>query len=395
MSLSVGIVGLANVGKSTLFNALLKRQQAMAANYPFATIEPNVGIVPVPDERLHRLALVVAGQEMGHEQKEPGRVVMSAGVEQGGVRMVEFEEEDLKLPPEVSATVEFHDIAGLVAGAHKGEGLGNKFLAHIREVDLMAHVVRDFEDGNVVRVGSEMLSDYQTTKTELILKDLESVERKLEAKSEMRVNPKLRSVIEKLMEGFNEGRAAREILSGEDWEVTDELFLLTAKPEIVVVNVAEGHLAEASKDSTRVGYAQKLGVAFEDVVVVSAKIESEIATLADEDAELFMRDLGVGESGLTRLIGSAYGRLGLISFLTAGEKEVRAWTIRSGMSAVEAAGVIHTDFMKAFIKAEVIGYGDYVEFGGRKRCRELGKARLEGREYVVADGDVIEFKIGS
>jgi len=378
MSLSVGIVGLANVGKSTLFNALLKRQQAMAANYPFATIEPNVGIVPVPDERLKKLASVIVAEKVGHSGAVSKELLTHVA-----------------MPPEVPATVEFHDIAGLVAGAHKGEGLGNKFLAHIREVDLMAHVVRDFEDGDVVRVGSEMVSDYQTTKMELILKDLETVEgQRLKVKGD-RVNVKLKDVLDKLVMGFNEGKGAMEILSGDDWEVAHDLWLLTAKPEIIVVNVGENQLESSARESSRVGYAQKLGVGVDDIVVVSAKIESEIATLSDGDAELFMADLGVEESGLTRLIRSAYHRLGLISFLTAGEKEVRAWTIRAGMTAVEAAGVIHTDFMKAFIKAEVIDYGDFVEFGGRKRCRELGKARLEGREYVMKDGDVVEFKIGS
>ncbi len=364
MSLQIGIVGLANVGKSTLFNALLKRQQALAANYPFATIEPNVGVVPVPDERLAKLAEVIEETE--------------------GVK-----------PPLVPATVEFVDIAGLVAGAHKGEGLGNKFLSHVREVDVMAHVVRDFEDGEVVRTGTNLEEDYQTVINELILKDLETLEnvtlrlkkeRSKEAIAQM-------SLVDKLRLGFNEGKRVREILREDELEEIREWFLLTAKKQIVVVNVGEERLVEA--ESVRIGAAGKLGLEALDVVVISARVESELAVLDEADARAYLDELGVKESGLERLIKVAYERLGLISFLTAGEKEVKAWTIEKGTRAPQAAGVIHTDFERKFIKAEVIDFEDFVELGGMKAARENGKLRLEGREYEMKEGDVVEFKIGS
>lgn len=366
MSLSVGIVGLPNVGKSTLFNALLKRQQALAANYPFATIEPNTGVVPVPDTRLEQLAQVVK----------------------------EAEKLD-RLPPLVPATVEFVDIAGIVAGAHKGEGLGNKFLSHIREVELIAHVVRDFADTDVVQTGQGMETDYHTITSELILKDLETVEKaQLAAKKDRTpVGQEKSRILQKLLEGFNQNQRASQALRPDESAQIHDLFLLSAKPQIIVVNVDESRIKEA--ESIGVSVAQKLAIKAEDIVVISAKIESEIASLDEADAQLFMEDLGLKQSGLERLIQTAYGRLGLISFLTAGEKEVRAWTIMQGSSAPESAGVIHTDFIKKFIKAEIVNWEDFVTLGGWKKARELGKVRLEGRDYVMQDGDVVDFKIGS
>jgi ribosome-binding ATPase YchF (GTP1/OBG family) len=319
MNLSVGIIGLPNVGKSTLFNALLKRQAALAANYPFATIEPNVGVVPVPDERLVSLAEITK-EERGMSE----------------------------LPPIKPATVEFVDIAGLVKGASEGAGLGNKFLSHIREVRIIAHVVRAFEDQNVVREGSvDPKSDYEIVRTELGLADIDAKGDKL-----------------------------------------------TEKPEIIVLNVSEEDYKK-DKISAIIGkYSEPLGVEPLKLVVISAKIEEELAVLSEREQRQYLADLGMRESGLERLIKKAYQELGLISFLTAGEKEVRAWTIRLGSTSLMAAGEIHTDFVRNFIKAEVASYDDFVSNGGWKGSRAAGKARLEGKDYIVQDGDVIEFKIG-
>lgn len=330
-SLKVGIVGLPNVGKSTLFNALLKRQQAYVANFPFATIEPNVGIVPVPDERLERLAEVTK----------------------------ESEKMD-SLPPIVNATVEFVDIAGLIAGAHKGEGLGNKFLSHIRQVDAICHVLRVFTDPEIVKEGSvNPISDFQTVKTELELADLETTEK------------------HKLKKNAN----------------VEALPLFSKKPILVVLNVDEKDLKDATK--LEIEYAQKLGVHTQQVIAISAKIESELSDLTESDQEKYLEDLGIKQSGLERLAKKAFATLGLITFLTAGVKEVRAWTIKKGTDAQNASGVIHTDFVKNFIKADVVDFKDFVELAGWKNCREQGKVRSEGRDYIVKDGDVVEFKIGA
>jgi len=330
MSLSVGIVGLPNVGKSTLFNALLKRQQAYVANFPFATIEPNIGVVPVPDERLKKLAEVVKVSEA-----------------------LNF------FPPEVYATVEFLDIAGLIAGAHKGEGLGNKFLAHIREVDAVCHVLRVFADPEVIKQGVvDPKSDFETVKTELDLADLETVE-------------------------------AHQKKKNAD---VGALPLFSKKPILIVLNVDENELKSA--DGIEERYARELGVDKNSVVAISAKVEAELSELSEEDQKNYLRDLGVEDSGLKRLIKKAFATLGLITFLTAGAKEVRAWTIKKGINAQNAAGEIHTDFVKNFIKADVIPFADFVSAGGWKAARESGKVRSEGRDYIVQDGDVIEFKIG-
>ncbi len=423
MNLSVGIVGLPNVGKSTLFNALLKKQQALAANYPFATIEPNVGIVPVPDERLEKLAEITA-LEIASSSSTPRN-------------------DELKLPPIKPALIEFVDIAGLVKGASVGEGLGNKFLSHIREVKVIAHVVRAFEDADVIREGSiGVKEDYETVAMELILADIETVGKskgknssfakatkdKQNAKVQVKNQNEILEKIEKCLDG---GKPVRSLdFTHEEQLFVDQLGLLTAKPEIIVLNVAEKDYSEekfekiineyssvilgTSEERTpesgswsssprfdRVEAGQDDGI---DLVVVSAKIESELAELGDADAKEYLKELGVEKSGLEMLINKAYEKLGLISFLTAGEKEVRAWTIKKGTNAVQASGEIHTDFMAKFIKAEVVSYKDFIGDNGLaprslgevgwKNARLTGKARLEGRDYIVKDGDVVEFKIG-
>lgn len=364
MNLSVGIVGLPNVGKSTLFNALLKKQQALAANYPFATIEPNVGIVPVPDTRLLKLAEITKEEE-----------------KMGG------------LPPIKPATVEFVDIAGLVKGASEGAGLGNKFLSHIREVKVIAHVVRAFVDENVIREGSQdPESDYAVIQTELILADLQSAQNQ-ESRNK---NLEQKKVLKKIIDNLDAGQPLREMsFTEEEQQFVDTLFFITAKREIIVLNVSEDDYSLVNNELVIDQYAKLLQMPKDNFVVICAKIESELATLSEDEQKEFLHDLGFPTSGLERLITKAYDRLGLISFLTAGEKEVRAWTIRKGSSAPEAAGEIHTDFIKKFIKAEVISYDDYVTLGGVKKCRENGKARLEGKDYTMHDGDVVEFKIGA
>jgi len=339
MSLKVGIVGLANVGKSTLFNALLKKQQALAANYPFATIEPNVGVVAVPDDRLEKLAEVVKTENI------------------------------------VPATVEFVDIAGLVKGASKGEGLGNKFLAHIREVDLVCHLVRAFEDKEVVMTGSDPDGDYETVNTELGLRDLQTVEDQIgKLKSEKKSDRG--EFLMKLRDFLGEGGLARDLeVDEKEKEYLDELFLLTAKPEIKVLNVDESGLVGGG-------------------IRICAKLEAELAGFSDEERREYLEQLGIKEMGLDKLIRLAYEKLGLISFLTAGEKEVRAWTVKKGSVAPVAAGVIHSDFEKNFIKAKVASFEDFVKYGGWKRVSEEGKLRLEGKDYIIQEGDVVEFMVG-
>lgn len=381
MNLSVGIVGLPNVGKSTLFNALLKKQQALAANYPFATIEPNVGVVPVPDQRLGRLAEITASEILKQVQDDKN-----------------------KWPPIKPATVEFVDIAGLVKGASEGAGLGNKFLSHIREVKIICHVVRAFEDSEVIREGSvDPKSDYETIQTELLIADLQTVEKQRESKA-VKTDPVKKSAVEKLYKSLNAGKAAREVaLTNEEKESVLDLFLLSNKPEIIVLNVSEEEYTPEGIEAVTGKYRKILKQVQDDkskmqddnFVVICAKIESELASLSDDEQKEYLADLGLRESGLERLIKKAYETLGLISFLTAGEKEVKAWTIKKGTNAQNAAGEIHTDFIKKFIKAEVVSYEDFVANNGWKGSREKGKARMEGRDYVVQDGDVVEFKIGA
>ncbi|HVA96297.1 MAG TPA: redox-regulated ATPase YchF [Candidatus Acidoferrales bacterium] len=384
MNLSCGIVGLPNVGKSTLFNALLKKQAALAANYPFATIEPNVGVVPVPDSRLEKLAEITA-KEIASSSSTPRN-------------------DELKLPPIKNALIEFVDIAGLVKGASEGAGLGNKFLSHIREVKIVAHVVRVFEDADVIKEGAvDPKSDYEVIRAELIIADLQTVEKQRESKA-VKTDATKKSAVEKLYSGLNEGKSAFEIaLTDEERASIKDLFLLSNKAELIVLNVSEEDYTAEKIPEIIERYKKLLGIAAspsaprndDNMVVICAKIEAELAALSDEEAKEYLADLGLESSGLERLIQKAYEELGLISFLTAGEKEVKAWTIDNGLDAQHAAGAIHTDFIKKFIKAEVVSFEDYVAAGGRKKAREVGKARLEGKDYIVKDGDVIEFKIGS
>ncbi|MEK9143217.1 MAG: redox-regulated ATPase YchF [Patescibacteria group bacterium] len=358
MNLKVGIVGLPNAGKSTLFNALLKKQVAEMANYPFTTIEPNIGVVPVPDERLQKLAEIT---------KE--------------------EEKMDKLPPLVPATVQFVDIAGLVKGASEGEGLGNKFLSHIREVDLVVNVLRYFDDPSVVHVAGEVdpERDAGIIETELILADLQTLE-----------NQKVKSkVVQQLSESLNYGIPARDAgLTDEQSREIRDLHLLSMKPVLYVANVSEQQLTRETVIPAKAGIQEngfRLG-GRNDILTISAKIEAELASLSEDEQKAYLKELGLEASGLDRLIAKAYETLGLISFLTCGVIEVRAWTIARGMKAPQAAGVIHTDFEKKFIKADVVSYEDFV---GWKRARESGKLRSEGKDYCLQDGEVVEFKIGA
>ncbi|HPS40718.1 MAG TPA: redox-regulated ATPase YchF [Candidatus Woesebacteria bacterium] len=364
MSLQIGIVGLPNVGKSTLFNALLKKQVALAANYPFATIEPNVGVVEVPDQRLPQLAELIKTTE-----KMP------------------------ILPPIKYALVEFVDIAGLVAGASKGEGLGNKFLANIRQTDAICHVLRNFSDANVLRESSvNPEEDLAIVRTELQLADLETLQKQQQPKGSVSKNEKAKwEIIQSFMATIEQGKNLN-CQSALEQLVAKELCLLTAKKEIFAINVDEQDLAQA--DEIRTKFASKLKVQKKQIVVISAKIESELASLVQADQELYMQELGLKESGLARLAAVAYQTLSLQSFLTAGTIEVKAWTIQKGATAQAAAGVIHTDFSKKFISAKVVTFADFINLGGWAACKELGKIRQEGRDYLMQDGDVVEFMIG-
>ena len=359
MSLKCGIVGLPNVGKSTLFNALTKSAIA-AENYPFCTIDPNVGIVEVPDPRLGQITAIARPQKT------------------------------------IPATVEFVDIAGLVAGASKGEGLGNQFLANIRETDAIAHVVRCFADDNVVHVAGRVdpRSDIETIDTELALADLATVEKarqrlSKQTKSGAEKESELLAVaLERIAVALDRGEAVRSVgLDADQTRLIKPLCLLTAKPVLYVANVNErGFDANPRLDAVREFAAGA------PVVPVCAALEAEIANLDEADQELFLADLGMTEPGLHRLIRAAYDLLGLLTYFTAGPKEVRAWTIHRGDTAPQAAGVIHTDFERGFIRAEVIGYHDYLSCQGEAKARETGKMRLEGKDYVVRDGDVIHFR---
>ena len=349
LMLKVGIVGLPNVGKSTLFNALLKKQVAESANYPFTTIEPNIGVVEVPDERLAKLAEVVKTEKI------------------------------------VPAAVEFVDIAGLVKGAAEGEGLGNKFLSHIREVDAIAHVVRAFEDVNVLRSESstDAKSDVEIINTELILADLETITKLIEGtekdvKAKEKGAEKKLSTYQKIKDSLEKGVLAKDIkIEPED---SKNLPLITIKPTIYVFNVAEADLKKP------------VNLDFEPNVVISAKIEAELAELNEAEQKDYLQELGLTESGLERLIRESYKLLGLINFFTAGEKEVRAWTVKTGTKAPQAAGEIHTDFERGFIKAEVINWEKLISAGGWNAAREKGLVRLEGKDYIFQDGDTTIFK---
>ena len=360
--MKLGIVGLPNVGKSTLFNALTNAG-AESANYPFCTIDPNVGVVAVPDKRLDKLA----------EMYNPDKYT--------------------------PAIIEFVDIAGLVKGASKGEGLGNKFLGNIREVDAVVHVVRCFENGDIVHVDGSVdpLRDVETINIELILSDLEIVERAIDrttkaARADKKLLEKL-DVLERVKVALEEGKCARTVeLDDEDVAWIEESRLLTLKPIIYVANISESEVGGEYENNEHYkalkAHAESEG---SEIIAVSAQIEAELAALDGEEKEMFLSDLGIEESGLDKLIKSSYSLLGLISFLTAGPKEVRAWTIKKGTKAPGAAGKIHSDFERGFIRAEVVAFDDLVREGDRNKVKEKGLLRSEGKEYVMKDGDVVEF----
>ncbi len=361
MGFKCGIVGLPNVGKSTLFNAVTNSAAAEAANYPFCTIEPNVGIVSVPDVRLNKLAEIAGSAKI------------------------------------IPTQIEFVDIAGLVKGASKGEGLGNQFLSHIREVDAIVHVLRCFDDENIVHVDGSVdpLRDAEVIELELIFADLDSIEKRLpnlekKAKQQKELQEEV-ELLNKVAVVLKEGKPARAIWTKENSNALRKLQLLTTKPILYLCNVGEGDIASGNAHTKKV--QEKAQRENADCVLISAKIESEIAVLENEaDKKEFLQSIGLEETGLSRLIKAGYHLLGLITYFTIGPKEARAWTIINGMLAPQAAGVIHTDFEKGFIRAETIAYEDYIKYSGEAGSRDAGKLKSEGKEYIVKDGDVMHFR---
>ena len=361
MSLKIGIAGLPNVGKSTLFNALTRTKAAQAANYPFCTIDPNVGIVEVPDDRLQKLATTVKTEKI------------------------------------IPAVIEFVDIAGLVKGASEGEGLGNQFLAHIRECDAIAQVVRIFHDPDVIHVYGEVhpQKDREILEAELILADLQTLDKRLgkaesDAKSGDTKKKEYADLLKKIETCFHEGKLAINMdLTDKEKEAINDLFFLTAKPILYIANVHENEIGKINIDELKKKLDLPAGAA---LIPISAKVEEELGGFSEKEAKEFLETLGLKETGLNQLIKAAYKTLNLITYFTAGPKEVRAWTINKGDSAPKAAGVIHTDFEKGFIRAEVINWNDLVECGGEASVKEKGLMRLEGKEYIVQDGDVMHFR---